>query len=75
MYTCAPQRLHCTRKVYSDRTLEYSLDGPVFFGSSHKLVTFFNTAEDRGDQLVLDMTKCNVLDGSAVAAIRAVEKK
>jgi hypothetical protein len=55
-------------KVYSDGTVKYTLDGPLFFGSSHKFSTFFDASKDATSKgaraVVVDMANVRLLDGS-----------
>jgi sulfate permease, SulP family len=54
--------------------VQYSVHGPLFFGSSNDLVERFSYAADP-DEITVDLTHSQIWDASSVAALDAIETR
>jgi len=66
-----------TRTIPEDAqvpTVQYVVDGELFFASSNDLTTQFEYADDP-DRVIIDMSRSHVWDASAVAALDAIVTK
>lgn len=67
-------RLSAEQHENEDGVKEYTVQGQMFFGTTHHFADLFNVVEDP-DHIIIDFSSSHVWDHSAVAAIaRIIEK-
>lgn len=68
-------KIHSYTYIQEDKSKVYSLEGPLFFGSSTNFVNEIFTPEKDPQNVVVDFSKTRVLDSSGIEAIDKITKK
>lgn len=70
----AAKRIHATIRTTPEGAKVYTLEGPLFFGSTDGFAELFDVAQDPA-LVIVDFAASRVVDGSALQAIEAVAQK
>lgn len=68
------KNIYADKKINKDGTKEYTLHGPLFFGSVTQFKALFNI-EDDPNEIIIDFAHSRVADHSAIDAIQVITER